>query len=54
MCSVTILLVDALGSLTANHRCLESKITRAGVRSMALINALEGIVGSAHRIDLAC
>ena len=51
MCSVTIMLVDALGSLTANHRCLESEITRAG---MALINAPQGIVGSAHRIDLTC
>jgi len=54
LCSFFSLLLYAFSILAANHCCLESKITGAGVSPDSLISAPRGVVGSAPRMDLAC
>jgi len=54
LCNTFSLLPHASATLAANHCCLESEITVAGVSPDSLISVTRGVVGSASRMDLAC
>ena len=54
LCSTFRLLVHAFSSLAGNRCYLESKVTGAGVSPDPLISAPRRVVGSPHRMDLAC